>query len=300
MVVRGNRSPEYYREQVFSLTNLPTLPIIATEILRSSHEDNLSVNQLLPIIEKDPPLAMKVLKIANSAYYGLKRDVKSLRHAIIVIGMRELSNVAISFSVIKDLSHDIGGYHISWKQFWKHSVACGYVAQLIVDELGISTRSNIYTFGLLHDIGKLALYRIDPEGYIEALEFEKYNKCSSCDAEKEIFGVTHSDVGWWMAEKWKISEEIKSAVGYHHHPEKVSDNELKMYAALTQVADLVCNFRSLNFGSECDFSIPVEAAGWKILQQEYESLDKVDFESFVSGIEDELKTIKEMVGLLQT
>jgi HD-like signal output (HDOD) protein len=152
----------------------------------------------------------------------------------------------------------------------------------------------------LHDIGKLVLYRIDPEGYIESFEIAKNNRCSSLDAEKKVFGITHSDVGMWIADKWKISEEIKNAIGYHHNPEKVSDNELKMYVALTQVADLVCNFRSLNFGSDCDFSIPVEAAGWRILQQEYESLGKVDFESFVSGIEDELRTIKDMVDLLQT
>jgi len=295
-----NRTPEYYRDQIFSLTSLPTLPMIATEILRASREDNLSVNQLLPIIEKDPPLAMKVLKIANSAYYGLKKDVKSLRHAIVIIGMRELSNIAVSFSVIKDLSHDVGDDHISWKQFWKHSVACGYVAQLIVEELEISTRSNVYTLGLLHDIGKLVLYRIDPEGYIEAIELKKSRECSSADAEKEVFGVTHSDVGFWIAEKWKMSEDVISAIGYHHHPDKVSEDRFRICTSLVHVADRVCNFRSISFGSEYDSAISQSEEVWKFLQEEFKSLDGVDFESFVSGIEDELKTIKQMVDLLQT
>lgn len=294
-----NHSPEYYRDQVFSLTSLPTLPMIATEILRASREDNLSVNQLLPIMEKDPPFAMKVLKIANSAYYGLRRDVKSLRHAIVVIGMRELSNIAISFSVIKEFSRDIEGYHLSWKQFWKHSVACGYVAQLLVEDLEISTRTSIYTLGLLHDIGKLVLYRINPECYIESFELAKSRRCSSYDAEQEVFGVTHLDVGRWIAEKWKMSEEVINAIGYHHHPGKISDNSFRICVSLVQVADLVCNFRSISFGTEYDSTISQSTDGWEIIQKEFESLDGIDFESFVSGIENELKTIRQMVDLLQ-
>lgn len=295
-----NRTPEYYRDQVFALTSLPTLPMIATEILRASREDNLSVNQLLPIIEKDPPLAMKVLKIANSAYYGLKKDVKSVRHAIVIIGMRELSNIAISFSVIKNLSRDIGDSNISWKQFWKHSVACGYVAQLIVEELEIFTKTNIYTLGLLHDVGKLALYRIDPEAYFESHEFARNSQCSSFEAEQEVFGVTHSDVGMWLAEKWKMSEEVINAIGHHHHPDKVSEYSFRICTSLVQVADRVCNFRSMSFGTEYESSIPQSEEGWKFLQEEFKSLDGVDFERYISGIEDELKTIKEMVDLLQT
>lgn len=300
MTMKKNRSPEYYRDQIFSLTTLPTLPIIATEILRASREDNLSVSQLLPIMEKDPPLAMKVLKIANSAYYGLRTDVKSLRHAIVIIGMRELSNIAFSFSVIKELSHDIGGYHLNWKQFWKHSVACGYVAQLVVEGLEYPTQTSFYTLGLLHDIGKLVLYHIDPECYIESFELANNKRCSSFVAEEEVFGVTHSDVGMWIAERWKMTEEVINAIGYHHHPEKISDYRFKVYVSLLQIADMVCNFRSINFGTEYDSLIPQSEDGWKILKNEFKRLDGVDFESFVSGLEDELETIKKMVDLLQT
>jgi HD-like signal output (HDOD) protein len=90
-----------YQKKLNEINNLPTLPIIATEIMRITRNDNYSARQIQGIIEKDPPLAMKILKVANSAHYGVKKPVKSLRHAVVIIGMKQLSNIAISFSVLK-------------------------------------------------------------------------------------------------------------------------------------------------------------------------------------------------------
>ncbi len=300
MDIEKNHSPEYYRDKIQSLTNLPTLPIIATEILRITREDKLSVNQILPIIEKDPPLTMKVLRIANSAYYGLRREIKSIRHAIVVIGLRELSNIAVSFSLIKELSIDFEGYHFQWKEFWKHSVACGYVAQSLAEELEFPTLSNVYILGLLHDIGKLVLYRIEPELYIESLENASRKQCSIYLAEQEVFGITHSDIGKWTAEKWRMSEEIINTIGFHHNPDQVQNSEFKICVSLIQVADMVCNFYNMNFGTEYIPSNPPEEAGWKILQDVFKDMKGIEFEEFIKGIENELKTIREMVNLLQT
>ncbi|RKY52163.1 MAG: hypothetical protein DRP89_08115 [Candidatus Neomarinimicrobiota bacterium] len=299
MYIEKNHSPEYYRDKIQSLANLPTLPIIATEILRITREDKLSVNQILPIIEKDPPLTMKVLRIANSAYYGLRREIKSIRHAIVVIGLRELSNIAVSFSVIKELSIDFEGIHFQWKEFWKHSVACGYIAQLLAEELKFPTLSNVYILGLLHDIGKLVLYRIEPERYIESLENTNRKQCSSYLAEQEVFGITHSDIGKWTAEKWRMSDEIINTIGFHHNPDKVQNSEFKIYVSLIQVADMVCNFYNMNFGSEYIPSNPSEEAGWKILQDVFKDIKGIKFEEFIKKIENEVKTIMEVANLLQ-
>jgi len=299
MDIEKNHSPEYYRDKIQSLANLPTLPIIATEILRITREDKLSVNQILPIIEKDPPLTMKVLRIANSAYYGLRREIKSIRHAIVVIGLRELSNIAVSFSVIKELSIDFEGIHFQWKEFWKHSVACGYIAQLLAEELKFPTLSNVYILGLLHDIGKLVLYRIEPERYIESLENTNRKQCSSYLAEQEVFGITHSDIGKWTAEKWRMSDEITNTIGFHHNPDKVQNSEFKIYVSLIQVADMVCNFYNMNFGSEYIPSNPSEEAGWKILQDVFKDIKGIKFEEFIKIIENEVKTIMEVANLLQ-
>jgi HD-like signal output (HDOD) protein len=154
-------SQDEYRQKVFALINLPTLPVIATEILRIIHEDKLSVNQMLPIIERDPPLAMKILKFANSSYYGLQEKVRSLRHAMVVIGMRQLSELSMAFSVLKNFRSRRWSANLPWKSFWEHSAACGHIAQLLVEMLNIRVVNSPYSLGLLHDIGKLVMYRVN-------------------------------------------------------------------------------------------------------------------------------------------
>ena len=114
-MIENSQKIEEYHRQVLTLVNLPTLPIIATEIIRATREDRVSVNQILPILEKDPPLAMKVLKMANSAYYGIRERVTSLRHAVVIIGLEQLTGLALSFSVIKSVNNDQEQRKLYWR-----------------------------------------------------------------------------------------------------------------------------------------------------------------------------------------
>lgn len=292
-------TPEEYRQKVFSLINLPTLPVIATEILRIIHEDKLSVNQMLPVIERDPPLAMKILKFANSSYYGLQEKVRSLRHAMVVIGMRQLSELSMAFSVIKIFDQNDGQQSIPWKNFWEHSAACGHIAQLLMEVLNISIVNSPYSLGLLHDIGKLVMYKVNPQEYIEAYNFAMREKCTSYVAEKEVIGLTHAEVGMWIAERWELPQSLIAGIGYHHRPSQVPEPELAVSTALTQLADLVCNFSSIMFGTGYVQSVPRDEEGWSIIKQHCNLMDDLDFEHFVMSIEDEINTINEMIKIVR-
>ncbi len=290
---------DFYKEKVFSLTNLPTLPVIATEILRVTREDKMSINQMLPIIEKDPPLAMKVLKIANSAYYGMRSKVKSLGHAVVVIGLQQLSNISISFSVLQNLYDDASSRHISWKKYWHHCIATGYVTQLLYDELGIFSKDNPYTFGLLHDIGKLVSFKIDPEKFSKALALAKLENCSHNEAEMKVIGVSHSSIGQWITEKWGMAEFLINVVAYHHYPEDIEDPKIRTACSIVQVSDIICNNINLDFGIKNDLSDGENCAGWKYLKETQRSLADLDFEEFMEDLQNELDTIQEMVNLIQ-
>lgn len=297
--MKSKITPDEYHQRVISLINLPTLPIIATEILRIIHEDKLSVNQILPVIERDPPLAMKILKFANSSYYGLQEKVRSLRHAMVVIGMRQLSELSMAFSVIKIFDHNEGQQAIPWKSFWEHSAACGHVAQLLMEILNVSIVNSPYSLGLLHDIGKLVMYKVSPQEYIEAYNFAMREKCTSYVAEKEVIGMTHAEVGMWIAERWELPRSLIAAIGYHHNPGLVTDPELAISTALIQLADLVSNFNSIMFGTGYVQSIPRDEEGWAIIKQHNKMLDDLDFEYFVMSIEDEVNTISEMIKIVR-
>ncbi len=288
---------EEFKNKIINLQNLPTLPIIATEILRITREDKLSVNQILPIIEKDPPLAMKVLKIANSAYYGMRSKTKSLRHAIVVIGLSQLSNIALGFSVIKRYDNQSG--NADWKKFWIHSIAVGYLSELIVEELELSIKDNPYILGLLHDIGKLAFNTLESEKFNEVLDIANKENLEHCIIEKRIFGVDHTQVGKWIAEKWKMGEILINTIADHHNLD-VEDSQSKLCAAIINTADYICNYKNIRFGIDFDIKMQDDLEGWKYLQQTAYNIEDYKLKEFIDDIEDQLTSIIEMVELIQT
>lgn len=288
----------YYMERIKSLVNLPTLPIIATEIIRVAREDRLSINQILPIIEKDPPLAMKVLKYANSPFYGLKEKVKSLRHAIVVIGLAQLTQLATAFSVIRVLNDDQSGQVLPWRQFWEHSSATGYMAQLIAEELNIFTTENLYSVGLLHDIGKLILYRVDSRNYYRVFLLSTEKNISSEAAELEIFGFTHAESGSWIAERWELPQGIRDGIRYHHAPEKMDEPRYTDIAAVTSLANRLTNFRISRFGT-CATVLKEETEDWKLLQARHFPDSELSYTDFLESMKEKTGTVREMVQLMQ-
>jgi len=292
------RSPSSYRDQVYSLTGLPTLPEIATEVMKLTREDRLSASQMVPIIDKDPSLTMKLLKIANSAYYGIQEKVDSLRQAIVVIGMKELGNLAIGFSVIKAFMGGDDQDQVDWRRFWEHCAACGHIAEIFNGELRLRITSSPYSLGLLHDVGKLVLYRINPDLYGETLKFAQKEKCNSVEAELEMFGITHMDAGRWIAEKWKLPDAIMYAVGFHHNPQDVTDQEYLESTALIQIVDLVTNIKGLYFEKYAYTTFPEEIEGWKILQANYGHLAEAGLKEFVLNMTDYFEGVKNMVSII--
>ncbi len=293
------RSPSSYRDQIYSLSGLPTLPEIATEVMKLTREDRLSASQMVPIIDKDPSLTMKLLKIANSAYYGIGEKVDSLRQAIVVIGMRELGNLAIGFSVIRAFMQGEESKQFYWRRFWEHCAACGHIAEILNGELRLGILSSPYSLGLLHDVGKLVLYRINPSLYEESLDFAKREKCDSIKAELEIFGITHMDAGKWIAEKWKLPEAIQYTIGYHHTPLQIVDSEHSESTALIQLVDTITHLKGMNFDVKTDKLLSKEIEGWKLLQTKYEHLRIMEFKELISGMNDYFEGIKNMVNIIQ-
>jgi putative nucleotidyltransferase with HDIG domain len=288
-----------YRSKVQSLVNLPTLPIIATEIIRIIQEDKLSINQMLPIIEKDPPLALKVLKFANSPFYGLMEKVKSLRHAMVIVGVEQLGQLAMTFSVIRVLQDDGNGEHIPWRLFWEHSSACGYIAQLLHESLGISTITNPYSLGLLHDIGKLVFYKIDPNTYTMIYNYCQENKIAGYKAEHEVAGLTHPEIGMWLAEKWGLPTSISRVIANHHNPAEMEEAELTTSATVIALADQITNSLNINFGSAEPPGQPELSEGWKILKNNHKIRDDEQLIQFIDKIQNQRDGIREMVQLLR-
>jgi len=297
-VIENNQKIEEYHRQVLTLVNLPTLPIIATEIIRATREDRVSVNQILPILEKDPPLAMKVLKMANSAYYGIRERVTSLRHAVVIIGLEQLTGLALSFSVIKSVNNDQEQRKLYWRSFWEHSSATGTIAQMIAEDMGINTPSNTYAAGLLHDIGKLVLYKLNSTKYGQAFDLCRESHISSVEAETKVFDLTHELAGSWISEKWKLPENIHNGISYHHQPDSIQEPEHQVLPALIQIADWIANHYSFKFGNFVTVLNPLDLKGWQLLKNHYDWLKDDNLNQYLNNVGDRMESIREMIKML--
>ncbi len=178
--------------------------------------------------------------------------------------------------------------------------ACGHIAQLLGNKIEGNSIVDYFSAGLLHDIGKLVLYKLDESLYNEAYIFSVKNNINSRQGEEEYFGINHTDVGYWIAEKWGLPSNLSFSIGFHHKPEVIKDPDGEKHAAIIQLADLVSNFSQMDFGTEFVHSIPKDESAWGILQQYNNDLEGMDFERFVMGIQDEVSEIQKIVQMMKS
>jgi putative nucleotidyltransferase with HDIG domain len=234
---------------VAKLKSIPTLPTVALRVMEVTANQNSSANDLMEIISPDVSLTTKILKIANSPFYGLTREISSLKHAVTILGFKEIRNLVISsvaFESFKNLKQD-GIFDIN--KFWRHSFYCALAAKNIAINLKIES-SELFVAGLVHDIGKLAMYITFPSDYMMQLEIMNpvRLKYTSFEAEKSIFGMTHDEVGMKLLKKWMFPENLLIAVGYHHHPQEADKKSL--FPIIVHVADILTHIYEMQTEEE--------------------------------------------------
>ncbi len=220
------------------IQSLPTLPTIALRVIEVTSDPESSANDLMKIISPDVSLTTKILKIANSPFYGHTREISSLQHAVTVLGYLEIRNLVIAtaaFDSFKNFKHD-GKFDIG--KFWQHSFCCGLAAKLIASDL--KNKSNeLFVAGLVHDIGKLAMYLTFPVEFMTQVEIMSPLKIkyTAFEAEKGVFGMTHDEVGMKLLERWMFPKGLISAVGFHHRPQEADKKSL--YPVIIHIADIL-------------------------------------------------------------
>jgi putative nucleotidyltransferase with HDIG domain len=186
---------EDYKRKIYAIRDLPTLPVIAQKILTLADDSDTGAEKLSEIIGSDQALSVRVLSLANSAYFGYRAKIGTIRQAVVVIGTNMLKQVALSVLVCSSIDRN----HRKRTEFWRHSLATATAASLIAKRARISSPDVCFMGGLLHDIGRLILhlYPIDDED------------CS----------VDHAEVGAWMADRWQLPSELADAIAFHHSPD---------------------------------------------------------------------------------
>ncbi|HDH06115.1 MAG TPA: HDOD domain-containing protein [Nitrospirae bacterium] len=228
-----NDSLKFY---VRKITKLPTLPVIAQEILAIIDDDLIPVNKLEKIIENDPAISAKIVSVANSAFFGFRTPAGTLNNAIMRIGFKNVKNIALAISLMTVLENGKYKSALDYRRVFNHSVSVGFIAKLISAELIPAISEELLINGMLHDIGFLALSRFFPDAYLNVLnEFDKDG--TLLEAEKKILSFTHADIGNWLAEKWNLPETVLNTT-LHHHTPSLAKNNLQ-HLAIVHIADYI-------------------------------------------------------------
>ncbi|MGB0715642.1 MAG: HDOD domain-containing protein, partial [Phycisphaerae bacterium] len=230
-----------------SIGDIATLPEITIRIIEIVEDAKSTARDLHDVIKNDPALSVKVLKVVNSAFYGLPGQVASVDRAIILLGLSAVKNIAIAASIAKLFKGGRISEQFKASDLWRHSVAVAVVAHDLAKISPHPVMANeVFVAGMIHDIGTLVERQVFPDEFAEVVA-----KCSSSDAdflttERQIIGADHQAFGVGLTTKWKFPRHLRAAVGFHHKPDALS-TELRNMATLIQIADTLCCQEEIGF-----------------------------------------------------
>lgn len=205
-----------------TFNNLPTLPHILLNLLDACNRESVDLDAIAALVEKDPSLSAKLLKLVNSAYFGLPQKIVGIGQAVVYVGASTIKNMTICACVYEAFPNSNTNGIFNLKNFWWHSLKCAFLAKAMAFEMNLDQPDEAFVSGLLHDIGKLVLWTNCRTAYEEILQ-----RCSdhsqSVFEENRALGTTHCQVGEWLLKRWCFQGRIADAVCYHHEsPERIA------------------------------------------------------------------------------
>jgi len=209
-----------------SLKNLPPFPLVAQRALILLNKPEVSIQELVEVVKFDPAVTANILRISNSAYFGLRREIHSLHQALLLLGTQELLKIVIASGATRVFSAPTPGYFTERQGLWRHSVSCALMVDLLTRELSLPDQATGFTAGLMHDIGKVVLSLFVEQKFHEIMHLVEQQGVSFQAAEKTVLGVDHAEMGGEMARMWDFPDRLRLAITYHHldRPEAYTDD----------------------------------------------------------------------------
>jgi putative nucleotidyltransferase with HDIG domain len=202
------------------------------------------------VVNLSPSLAATLLKIVNSAYYGFPSKIDRISRAVTIVGTKEISSLALGISVMQAFN-DIPKHIMNMKAFISHSLACGIIARILAALNNIAQTEQFFVSGLLHDIGKLIVYKYYPEHAVACFHLASSSGMCVFESEKRIIGLNHPQIAKHLVKKWKLPLELNDNIVYHHRPGNAPNPE---NAGIVHLADIISH--GIDIGNSGERSIP--------------------------------------------
>jgi putative nucleotidyltransferase with HDIG domain len=245
----------------------PSMPAAGTKLLAALEKPEVSVKQVEDILRYDPGLTANVLKLANSAYFGIPARIGSVKQAIVLLGLKRLMQLVIASCVGAVMNKSVPGYNMPPGNLWRHAIAVSIAAEALIKDKKDLDTEDFFTPALLHDVGKLVLGSFVKED-LGAIESITAKGIPFVVAENMILGTDHAEIGAKILAMWSFPPEIVDAVRWHHDPE--AGDHSSMQIDVVHLANVLCQTKSAgpdSIGQSVELSTAVtERLGIKIAQ----------------------------------
>ena len=228
-------------------SNISSIKEVIGEILRAVRDTKTSAGDVKNIIEKDPPLCAKLLKRANSAYYGYPRTISDIQEAIVCLGFDAVKELAVNQKACDLFTEEEVFEGFSRWALWKHSVAVALCSKLTYRKLFNEPGENLYVAGLLHDIGIIVEDQFFDYYFKSALKKASEENLNLYDAEREVLSVDHAEIGQAIMMNWDFPDEMSMAIGFHHQPHLLTDKEVEKEVLTLCLSNRLCHRQSIGY-----------------------------------------------------
>lgn len=268
-----------------SIDKMPSLSPLTHKIIEVANDRNSSAQHLTDVIQLDPVLTAKVVKMVNSAYFGLPQPIKSLKQAVVMLGINTVKNVALSSSFASNV-HLKNKSGLNSNDFWQHSLGVAVASKLIARQMGVDSQylEEYFIAGLIHDIGKVLMNNFFTDEMNQILELSSQKKLSIIDAEKKILQLSHEEIGIAIGKKWLFEAPLLYAVGKHHTPPTTGSAAL--FAMVVCIADTFVKILNIGFSGNHKVD-PIPEDVWTALK-----LDEGTVFNSLSSINEEIEKAK--------
>jgi len=262
------------KRNIQRIKNLPTIPPIVAKISKMVESPTTSSADVGKVISQDQVLSAQILRMANSPFFGMSRKISSVTQALVILGFDVIKGLVLTSSVFEMMQKSIVG-------LWEHSIGSAATARVLANLVGQSEEEEVSVAGLLHDLGKVVMsVQLEDKARDEIVALVQKKKTSRYEAENEVLGFTHAQVGLWLAEHWKLPQSLAEPMCYHHQPEKA--RHAPKQTAIVHLANIIIRARGFGFGGD-PYVPPLSKEAWELL-----GLKTDDFQDILEEMEPNL------------
>jgi len=268
-------------------SDLPALPRVAAELASLAEDSDAACEQLAELVVREPVLAARMLRLVNSAYFGLSQKITDIRHAVYLLGLRTVRTVALTAAVFSAFKGTRTG-SFDLDRFWRHSISAAAVCATLAKRCGSFGSETAFSLGLLHDIGKMVLVRYRLPDAERVVEKAQHEAISFYACEQQITPVTHAELGGWLGQRWGLPSVLVEGMATHHNVPGAEVQLPPMDAAL-RFANYLCAVKGISTSGSCS-EPDLDPQTWYAL-----GLTSSDVPGLIDVINAEIKTAEDLV-----